>query len=353
MLTQARTELIERTYEACEGAPRAIVHLYNSTSILQRRVVFRSDRAGIAKIATDGAEDVLRFSEKYPNTDWRFEYSPETYTGTELEYAVDVCNAVSALWQPTPDSPMIVNLPATVEMATPNVYADSIEWMHRHLERREGIVLSLHPHNDRGTGGRRRRAGLPGGRRPHRGLPVRQRRAHRQRRPGHAGHEPVHPGHRPADRLLRHRRDPPHGRVLQPAAGGRAPPVGRRPGLHRVLRQPPGRDQQGLRRDAGRRRRGGRRGGRLPLGGALPARRPEGHRPHLRGRDPGQLAVGQGRRRLHHEGRAPARPAAAAADGVLEGDPAGHRLRGRRGVAQGDARRLRHRVPGPGHPAAS
>jgi 2-isopropylmalate synthase len=151
VLTQARTELIERTYEACEGAPRAIVHLYNSTSILQRRVVFRSDRNGIAKIATDGAEDVLRFSEKYPHTDWRFEYSPESYTGTELEYAVDVCNAVSALWQPTPDSPMVVNLPATVEMATPNVYADSIEWMHRHLERREGIVLSLHPHNDRGT----------------------------------------------------------------------------------------------------------------------------------------------------------------------------------------------------------
>jgi 2-isopropylmalate synthase len=152
VLTQARPELIERTYQACEGAPRAIVHLYNSTSILQRRVVFRSDRAGIAKIATDGAEEVLRFSEKYPGTDWRFEYSPESYTGTELEYAVDVCNAVSELWQPTPESPMIVNLPATVEMATPNVYADSIEWMHRHLARRDGIVLSLHPHNDRGTG---------------------------------------------------------------------------------------------------------------------------------------------------------------------------------------------------------
>ena len=152
VLTQARTELIERTYEAVEGAPRAIVHLYNSTSILQRRVVFRSDRAGIAKIATAGAEDVLRFSEKYPATDWRFEYSPESYTGTELEYAVEVCNAVSAIWQPTPDAPMIVNLPATVEMATPNVYADSIEWMHRHLARRDAVVLSLHPHNDRGTG---------------------------------------------------------------------------------------------------------------------------------------------------------------------------------------------------------
>ncbi|MGD9530779.1 MAG: 2-isopropylmalate synthase [Pseudonocardia sp.] len=151
VLTQARPELIERTYEACEGAPRAIVHLYNSTSILQRRVVFRADRTGIAKIATDGAEDVLRFSEKYPHTDWRFEYSPESYTGTELEYAVEVCNAVSAIWQPRPESPMIVNLPATVEMATPNVYADSIEWMHRNLERRDAVVLSLHPHNDRGT----------------------------------------------------------------------------------------------------------------------------------------------------------------------------------------------------------
>ncbi len=127
------------------------MHLYNSTSILQRRVVFRADRAGISRIATDGAEDVLRFSEKYPTTDWRFEYSPESYTGTELEYAVEVCNAVSAIWQPTADAPMIVNLPATVEMATPNVYADSIEWMHRHLDRRDAVVLSLHPHNDRGT----------------------------------------------------------------------------------------------------------------------------------------------------------------------------------------------------------
>src|ERR671915_460431 len=151
VLTQARPELIKRTYEACEGAPRAIVHLYNSTSILQRRVVFRSDRHGIAKIATDGAEDVLRFSEKYPATDWRFEYSPESYTGTELEYAVDVCNAVSAIWQPTADAPVIVNLPATVEMATPNVYADSIEWMGRNLDSRDSVILSLHPHNDRGT----------------------------------------------------------------------------------------------------------------------------------------------------------------------------------------------------------
>ncbi|WP_052020873.1 2-isopropylmalate synthase [Actinokineospora spheciospongiae] len=152
VLTQARPELIERTYEALQGVHSAIVHLYNSTSILQRKVVFRSDRAGIKKIATDGAECVLAFAEKYPDTDFRFEYSPESYTGTELSYAAEVCNAVAAVWQPTPDRPMVVNLPATVEMATPNVYADSIEWMHRNLDNRDSLVLSLHPHNDRGTG---------------------------------------------------------------------------------------------------------------------------------------------------------------------------------------------------------
>ncbi|RLK59956.1 2-isopropylmalate synthase [Actinokineospora cianjurensis] len=152
VLTQARPELIERTFEALEGAHSAVVHLYNSTSILQRRVVFRSDRAGIKKIATDGAETVLAFAEKYGETDFRFEYSPESYTGTELSYAVEVCAAVADVWQPTPDRPMIVNLPATVEMATPNVYADSIEWMHRNLPNRESLILSLHPHNDRGTG---------------------------------------------------------------------------------------------------------------------------------------------------------------------------------------------------------
>ncbi len=151
VLTQARPELIARTFEAVEGAPAALVHLYNATSTRQRRVVFGLDRVGIRRIATDGAEEVARWAEKYPDTDWRFEYSPESYTGTELEYAVEVCNAVSAIWQPTEQNPMVVNLPATVEMATPNVYADSIEWMHRNLERRNGIVLSLHPHNDRGT----------------------------------------------------------------------------------------------------------------------------------------------------------------------------------------------------------
>ena len=151
VLTQCRSELIERTFEACVGAPRAIVHFYNSTSILQRRVVFRADRDEVRKIATDGARKCVEEAAKYPGTQWRFEYSPESYTGTELEYAVEVCNAVGDVIQPTPENPIIFNLPATVEMATPNVYADSIEWMHRNLKRRDSVILSLHPHNDRGT----------------------------------------------------------------------------------------------------------------------------------------------------------------------------------------------------------
>ena len=153
VLTQSREHLIERTFESLIGAKQAIVHLYNSTSILQRRVVFGLDQAGITDIAVQGAELCKKYAEEItPNTDIFFEYSPESYTGTELEFALSVCNAVTEVWQPTPDHKVIVNLPATVEMATPNVYADSIEWMNRHLERRDSIVLSLHPHNDRGTG---------------------------------------------------------------------------------------------------------------------------------------------------------------------------------------------------------
>jgi 2-isopropylmalate synthase len=152
VLVQCRPELIERTFQALEGAPRAIVHIYNSTSILQRRVVFREEREGVKKIATQAAELVTEYAAKYSDTDFRFQYSPESYTGTELSYAAEVCNAVTEIWQPTPDKPVILNLPATVEMATPNVYADSIEWMHRNLERRDSVILSLHPHNDRGTG---------------------------------------------------------------------------------------------------------------------------------------------------------------------------------------------------------
>jgi 2-isopropylmalate synthase len=152
VLTQAREPLIRRTYEAIKGSKQAIVHLYNSTSTLQRRVVFGLDKDGIKKIATDGAQLCLDLMKTVPETKVSFEYSPESYTGTELEFAVEVCNAVNAIWKPTPAWKTIMNLPATVEMATPNIYADSIEWMCRNLENRESVIVSLHPHNDRGTG---------------------------------------------------------------------------------------------------------------------------------------------------------------------------------------------------------
>lgn len=151
VLTQSRRHLIERTYESIKGAKKAIVHFYNSTSVLQRRVVFRADKEEIKKIATDAAAICLELEKTIPETQVYYEYSPESYTGTELEYAVDVCNAVAEVIKPTSDKKLIINLPATVEMTTPNVYADSIEWMSNHLVPRENILLSLHPHNDRGT----------------------------------------------------------------------------------------------------------------------------------------------------------------------------------------------------------
>ena len=150
VLTQCRRPLIERTFEALRGAPRAILHLYNSTSTLQREVVFRQGRDGIRQIATEGAEIVAECAARQSDTDWRFEYSPESFTGTELPFAVEICDAVNDVWQPTPERPTILNLPATVEMSTPNIYADQIEWFLRHVHRRESICLSVHPHNDRG-----------------------------------------------------------------------------------------------------------------------------------------------------------------------------------------------------------
>jgi 2-isopropylmalate synthase len=153
VLTQCREPLIDRTFESLVGAKRAIVHLYNSTSTLQRRVVFGLDRDGITDIATQGARLCMKYAEIHtPDTLISYEYSPESYTGTELDYALEICSAVIEVIDPTPEWPLIINLPATVEMATPNVYADSIEWMSRHLPRRDSIILSLHPHNDRGTG---------------------------------------------------------------------------------------------------------------------------------------------------------------------------------------------------------
>jgi 2-isopropylmalate synthase len=151
VLTQAREHLIARTYESIKGAKQAIVHLYNSTSVLQRDVVFRTDRQGIIDIALEGARLCRQYEQTVPETAVYYEYSPESYTGTELEFAVDVCNQVLEVLEPTPERKVIINLPATVEMATPNVYADSIEWMGRHLNHRENVIISLHPHNDRGT----------------------------------------------------------------------------------------------------------------------------------------------------------------------------------------------------------
>jgi len=152
VLTQAREHLINRTYESIAGASKAIVHLYNSTSVLQRDVVFRTDRQGIKDIALEGARLCRAAEATIPGTQVFYEYSPESYTGTELEFALEVCNEVIEVFEPTPDRKVIINLPATVEMATPNVYADSIEWMSRRLAHRENVILSLHPHNDRGTG---------------------------------------------------------------------------------------------------------------------------------------------------------------------------------------------------------
>jgi 2-isopropylmalate synthase len=151
VLTQARGELITRTYESLIGAKQAIVHLYNSTSILQRDVVFRTDRQGIIDIALNGARLCRQAESIAEGTQIYYEYSPESYTGTELEFALDVCNQVLEVFEPTPERKVIINLPSTVEMATPNVYADSIEWMSRRLNHRENVILSLHPHNDRGT----------------------------------------------------------------------------------------------------------------------------------------------------------------------------------------------------------
>ena len=151
VLTQCRRELIERTYECLRGAKRVIVHFYNSTSILQRRVVFRLDKEGVTKIAVDAAKICLEQERRVPGTEIRYEYSPESFTGTELDYALEICAAVMDIIQPTPSRPIILNLPATVEMYTPNIYGDAIEWFHRNVPRRDSVILSLHPHNDRGT----------------------------------------------------------------------------------------------------------------------------------------------------------------------------------------------------------
>ena len=151
VLTQCRPELIERTFEAVKGAKKVILHFYNSTSTLQREVVFRMDRAGVREIAVAAARQVKQLADAAPGTEFAFEYSPESFTGTELDFALEICEAVKAELRPTPQKRLILNLPATVEMATPNVYADQFEWFGRHISERDSVILSVHPHNDRGT----------------------------------------------------------------------------------------------------------------------------------------------------------------------------------------------------------
>ena len=239
--------------------------------------------------------------------------SPAPSPTTRLE----ICEAVMDVIEPTPDRPIILNLPATVEMYTPNVYADVIEWFHRHVSRPRSVVLSLHPHNDRGCARRRGRARRHGRRRPGRGHAVRQRRAHRQRRRRHAGHEPVQPGRRPRARHHRHRRAAPRGRVLQPPA--------------RPLRATRTSATWSTRRSRAPTRTRSRRAWRpcpptTSSGRSRTCRSiPEARRAHVRGRHPGQQPVGQGWRGLHHEGRARLRAAPPAADRVLQDDPDHHR----------------------------
>ncbi len=151
VLVQARQHLIERTFESLQGAQRAIVHVYNSTSTVQRERVFGKDRDGITAIAVEGARMVHAESQKYPETEWVFQYSPESFSNTEMDYAVAICDAVVDVWQPTPDNPCIINLPATVESTTPNIFADQVEWFCNHVSRRDSLIISLHTHNDRGT----------------------------------------------------------------------------------------------------------------------------------------------------------------------------------------------------------
>ena len=151
VLTQARPEIIKRTFEALDGAPNAILHFYNSTSTLQRKVVFDKDKEGVKKIATDAAKLIKELSSEYKNTNWSFEYSPESFTGTELDYAVEVCDDIVDILKDSSNNKIIINLPATVEMSTANIYGDQIEWMSENFKNRENICLSLHPHNDRGT----------------------------------------------------------------------------------------------------------------------------------------------------------------------------------------------------------
>ena len=345
VLTQAREHLIERTYESIAGAKQAIVHLYNSTSVLQREVVFRTDEQGIIDIALEGARLCREFEKRIPETQVFYEYSPESYTGTELEFAVDVCNQVIEIFEPTPERKVIINLPATVEMATPNVYADSIEWMSRRLAHRENVILSLHPHNDRGTAIAAAELGYMAGADRIEGCLFGN-----GERTGNVdlvalGINLLTQGIDPqidfsdidqvkrtveyCNQLPVHERSPWAGDLVFTAFSG----------SHQDAIKKGFEAMEARAAAAGRHRR------RARVGRAVPADRPEGPGPLVRGRHPRQLAVRQGRRRVPAQDRPRARPAAQAADRVLGRRAGQDGCRGRRGHERPDLDDLHRRVP--------
>ena len=337
VLTQARDHLIRRTFEAIEGTPRAIVHLYNSTSTLQRRVVFGMNRAEIRAIAVDGTRLVRELADR-TDTDVLYEYSPESFTGTELDFSVEICDAVIEAWDPSPDRPIIINLPATVELATPNVYADQIEWFLRNVQRRDSIILSLHTHNDRGTGVAATELGLMAGAERVEGTLFGN-----GERTGNVDivtvglnlyTQGVDPGLDLHDlsRLIE------VSDYCTDIPVGRPPPLCRGVGVHRVLRLAPGRHQQG--HDGA-----GQRIGR-PVGGTLPADRPHRRGALLPGDHPHQLAVRQGRRGVRDGDRVWLPATQNDAAGVRPGGAGAHRPHRTRGGGAGDLAGIPGRVSG-------
>ena len=348
VLTQAREDLIERSVQSLVGVPRANIHLYNALAPLFRRVVFRASKDEIKDIAVRGTEIVMKHVESYLDTTViGYEYSPEIFTGTELPFSVEVCEAVSDVWQPEDGREIILNLPATVEMATPNVYADQIEWFSRQLTRRENTVISLHPHNDRGTAVAATELAMMAGADRVEGCLF----GHGERTGNVClvtlGMNLFSQGIDPMidfsdiDEIRRtveyctqlpvHPRHPYAGDLVYTAFSGSHQDAIKK-GLEDLDRQAA---EQGV------------PVAQLPWEAPYLPIDPQGRRPHLRGRDPGQQPVRQGRRRLHPQGRAQARPAAPRADRVQPGDPGAHRRRGRRDDARRDLERLPRRVPRP------
>ena len=335
VLTQAREDLIERTVQSLVGAQRATVHLYNATAPLFRRVVFGVDKDECRTIAVRGTEMVMKYAEQYlGDTSFGYQYSPEIFTGTELEFALDVSEAVSDVWQPDADREIILNLPATVEMSSPNVYADQIEWFSRNLTRREHSVVSLHPHNDRGTAVAATELALMAGADRVEGCLF----GHGERTGNVClvtlGMNLFSQGIDPQidfsdiDEIRRtveyctqlpvHPRHPYAGDLVYTAFSGSHQDAIKK-GLEDLERRAVEADTPVSE---------------MPWEAPYLPIDPHDVGPHLRGRDPGQQPVRQGRRGLHHEGRAQDGPAAPAADRVLPGRPADHRHRGARGHAR-------------------